>query len=189
MHATALGFIEDALSRLEAAVHDHASGLRNVQLATVSAAGAPEVRTLVLRGFTRLPGKAELHTDIRTAKARAVADVQGVALLAWSSAEQLQLRLAGPARLHCGDAVARQRWEKLSANARGAYGTVSAPGTATDDPEHRPLLPPDEQFRQFGVLLVDLETVDVLRLAPGGRQTRAAGCFAVGGLQAEWVAA
>ena len=189
MRETATDFIEDALSRLGRAVHEHGSDLRNVQLATVSASGSPEIRTLVLRGFEWPPAQAEMHTDVRAAKAHAIAATDRVALLAWSATERLQLRLGGVATLHVDDTVARGRWKDLSANARSAYGSVANPGDAIADPEDRSLLPPDIQFRQFGVLFIAVDTIDVLRLGAEGRQTRAAGRIDRDRLQAGWVAA
>ncbi len=188
MQTSPLGFIEDALSTLEHAVHDRTSDLRNIQLATASTEAIPDVRTLVLRAFSRAPATAEMHTDIRTAKVQAIGGNRKVALLAWSDAEQLQLRFRGTAHLHGDDDAARDRWEKLSPNARGAYGTTAVPGSVLPVPGDRSCLPPDEQYRQFGVLLIRLQTVDVLRLGPAGRQTRARGQFDAAGMTGDWIA-
>lgn len=182
-------FIEEALSVLQRSLHDHGSDLRNVQLATVAADGAPEVRTLVLRAFAWPPGRLELHSDVRAAKVAAIAATERVALLAWSAEEQLQLRFSGTARLHRDDEIARDRWEGLSPRSRAAYGTVAVPGAGIPDPAGRPLLAPDEQYRQFGVLLIAIGSIDVLRLGPEGRQTRASGRFEPDGLNGTWVGA
>ena len=189
MPASPTTFIEDALSVLKRALHDHGSDLRNVQLATVSAAGAPEVRTLVLRDFTWPPGRMEMHSDVRAAKVPAILATDRVAVLSWSAAEQLQLRFTGTACLHRDDALTRDRWETLSDRGRAAYGTVAIPGTGIPDPDDRPYLEPDERYRQFGILLVTLGSVDILRLGPEGRQARAMGRFGADGLRAEWIGA
>ena len=188
MHSTALSFIEDGLSALERSVHDRGAPLRNVQLATSTPDGSPGLRTLVLRDFGRTPACAEMHTDARAAKVRDIARDGQVALLAWSSADQLQLRFEGLARLHCDDEVARARWDALSPNARNAYGLRQPPGAAIDDPTGLTHLPAEEQFRQFAVILVSLTSVDVLRLGPQGSQTRAQGRFRPPGLAAGWIA-
>ena len=203
MRMTALTFIETALSALERSLHERGSDLRNVQLATLSPQGRPGLRTLVLRGFERSPASAEMHTDARAAKARDIAHAGQVTLLAWSSADQLQIRLDGDARLHRDDDVARARWEGLSPNARNSYGlradpgsrvaappprsgwraAPGAPGAAPDDRSH---LPPEQQFLQFAVILVSLSGIDVLRLGPEGSQTRACGRFTASGIDARW---
>ena len=190
MQTHALRFVEDGLLALERAVHERGAALRNVQLATRPPEGPPGLRTLVLRGLTRTPPCAEMHTDARAAKARDISQDGAVALLAWSSADHLQLRFEGSARLHRGDAVARARWDTLSPNARGAYGTRAVPGTPVADPGEQAHLPCEQQFEQFAVILVSLHSVDVLRLHPAGGQTRAQGRFTPSGsLAAEWVGA
>lgn len=187
MEDTALSFVEAALSALERALRERGSDLRNVQLATLSPDGAPGLRTVVLRGFERMPAGLEVHTDGRAAKARDVDGDERVSLLAWSAEEQLQLRFEGTARLHRDDDVSRARWDALSPSARNAYGLRSDPGRRIDDPEDRSHLPEHEQFRRFAVILVSPASVDVLRLGPEGAQTRARGRFTGSGLVAEWI--
>ena len=187
MDTQAISFVDDALSALERSLHDRGSDLRNVQLATVSPDGLPQIRTLVLRGFERSPARAEMHSDGRAGKTRDIAHASSVALLAWSAADHLQLRLEGTARLHQGDDVARARWDKLSPGARKAYGLRSTPGRDKADPGDQSHLSPEEQFRQFVVIEVALSAVDVLRLGPDGDQTRAAGRFTPTGVEASWI--
>ena len=189
MTTPALAFVEDALAALERALHDRASDLRNVQLATASPDGPPGLRTLVLRGFSRASATAEMHTDARAAKARDIARAPHASLLAWSSAEQLQLRFEGTARLHRDDDLARARWDTLSPRARAPYGLRAYPGAPVAAPGYHAHLPPDEQFRQFAVILLALATVDVLRLGPHGEQTRARARFTPAGLDAAWIGA
>ncbi len=189
MDTSPLAFADAALATLQHALHDRGSTLRNVQFATVSPDGRPNVRTVVLRGLERAPPLAELHTDLRAGKVRDIGHVEAVTILAWSSAEQLQVRLDGDARLHHGDELARGRWDALSPGARKPYGLRAHPGTAIADPDAQDHLPADEQFAQFGVVLVALTTLDVLRLGPEGSQTRAAGRFTADGLVADWVGA
>lgn len=187
MQTSALEFIEAGLAALERSVRDHDGDLRNVQLATLSPDLHPGLRTLVLRSFERSPSCAEMHSDARADKVRDMAHSGQVTLLAWSAAEHLQLRFEGTARLHRDDEIARGRWDALSPNARNTYGHVALPGTPVSDPEEPAHLPAEEQFRQFAVILVSLASVDVLRLGPGGRQTRASGRFTSSGITATWI--
>ena len=181
-------FVDAGLAALEQALHDRGSDLRNVQLATLSPEGRPGLRTLVLRRFERLPARAELQSDARAAKVREIAYSGRVAILAWSAADRLQLRLDGFARLHRSDDLARARWEDLSPNARRAYGLASHPGQPVVAPGEAGHLPPDQQFEQFAVISVALTTVDVLRLEADGGQTRAQARFTQEGLEASWQA-
>lgn len=187
MHTSPTPFIDAALSALESALHDSKAELRNIQLATLSPQGHPGLRTLVLRGFDRAGAFAEMHSDARAGKVRDIAHDDRVCLLAWSAADQLQLRFEGSARLHRGDDVARARWDTLSENARNAYGLATEPGSLLPEPSDQSHLSSDEQFGQFTVILVSLTTVDALRLGPHGRQTRACARFSPQGLDASWV--
>ena len=187
METSPLSFIEVGLATLAQSLHDNTSDLRNVQLATLTPEGRPGLRTLVLRGFERSPACAEMHTDARAAKARDIAQTGAVTLLAWSSADHLQLRFEGEARLHRDDDVARARWDRLSTNARNTYGLRAHPGTTIVDPEDQSHLDPEQQFQQFTVILVSLASVDMLRLGPEGRQTRAHGEFASSDILARWI--
>lgn len=168
-------FIDDAFDCLERALTERGDQLRNVQLATVSAEGRPQVRTLVLRGFERTdPPCLEVHSDARAAKVRDIAAGHGrVCLLAWSGADQLQLRFEGSAAVHHGDALARARWDALSEGGRKPYGLRAEAGSPIPDPSDQPHLPPDEQARQFVVLRITVASVDVLRLGAHGAQSRA----------------
>ncbi len=186
---TPLSFLETGLAALEHALDAHGDDLRNVQLASIGADGRPTLRTLVLRGFTRAPAVAEMHSDARAGKVGDIAREPRVSLLAWSSEARLQLRFEGTARLHRDDAVARARWDALSENARKPYGLRAHPGTPIADPRDQPHLPAAERFGQFVVILVTLDGLDVLRLGEGGSQTRAAGRFGDDGLAAHWVGA
>ena len=189
MPTQALEFIEASLSTLEHSVRDREGDLRNIQLATVSPDGRPGLRTLVLRGFERLPACAEMHTDARAGKVRDITHAGQVTFLAWSVIDHLQLRFEGVAAMHRGDDLARTRWDKLPPAARKPYGLRAASGAPITDPADQPHLPPDEQFEQFTVIRVALSSVDALRLEPEGGQTRAYGRFTPSGIGAGWVSA
>ena len=189
MEQSALAFIETGLAQLANAVHDRSSDLRNIQLATVSPTGQPEVRTLVMRGFDQSQALLEMHSDHRACKIQDIARASSVAVLAWSAADQLQLRFKGAARLHHNDHVAQARWDALSHNARNAYGLRSHPGHPIQDPANQSHLPPEEQYQQFVVILVGVTSVDMLRLGPGGQQTRATARFLGAKLEAGWIGA
>ena len=186
---TPFSFLQTGLAALEHALDAHGDDLRNVQLASVGADGRAALRTVGLRGFTRAPAVAEMHSDARAGKVGDIAREPRVSLLAWSAEAKLQLRFEGVARLHRDDAVARARWDALSENARKPYGLLAHPGTPIADPRDQPHLPAAERFGQFTVILVTLEGMDALRLGENGSQTRAAGRFGDVGLAARWVGA
>ena len=88
-----------------------------------------------------------------------------------------------------GDDLARDRWASLSPGARKAYGLRSDPGGPIAAQTGQSHLPPDQQARQFIVIIVSLEAVDVLRLDAEGGQTRACARFTPDGLEARWIGA
>ncbi|MBE7211271.1 MAG: pyridoxamine 5'-phosphate oxidase family protein [Gluconacetobacter diazotrophicus] len=186
---TPFSFLDAGLATLERALVERGNDMRNVQLASLAADGGPELRTLVLRGFTREPAEAELHSDARAGKVEEIARDGRVALLAWSAEARLQLRFSGTARLHRNDPVARARWDSLSEGGRRPYGFRARPGTPIADPRDQPHLAEEQRFERFAVILVALDTVDALRLGEHGEQWRAAGRFGTAELGARWVGA
>ncbi len=184
---SASAFIDAGLSAFERALHDRGSDFRNVQFATVSPEGRPGLRTLIVRGFERSPACIELHSDARAGKIREIAHARHVAILAWSSADRLQLRFDGQAILHRADTLARTRWERMSENARRAYGLTADPGRPIASPGDQSHLSPDNQFDQFCVIMISLLSVDVLRLEEDGGQTRAVGRFERSDIEAAWI--
>ena len=158
-----------------------------MQLATVTAAGRPRIRTVVLRAFSASDARAEIHSDMRAEKIEEIAQRGDVSLLAWDAAAQLQLRFEGSARLHHQDTLARERWDALSPNARKAYGLGTHPGMPIADPDEQATLPPEAQVERFAVIAIALISVDVLLLQPEGRQKRAFGRFSSSAFVAEWI--
>ena len=189
MASGALSFVEAGLTALERSVSERSGDLRNVQVATVGANGRPNLRTVVLRDFDRKAATAEFHSDARAGKVRDIAETKRIAWLAWSAEEHVQLRFEGVAALHGDDDLTRGRWASLSPGVRKAYGLRADPGGPIAEPTDQSHLPPDQQARQFAVIVVSLETVDVLRLEAEGGQTRASARFTPQGLEARWIGA
>ena len=191
MTQDAAAFIEEALGRLGRALGERGDDLRNIQLATVTADGSPQLRTMVLRGLERRqPPCLEVHSDARADKVRDIAAGRDrVSLLALASEAQLQLRFEGVAAAHRDDALARERWDSLSEGGRKPYGLRADPGSVIAAPSDQPHLPPDEQARQFVVLRVTVASIDVLRLGAHGAQTRAFRRYDGAGDRANWIGA
>lgn len=97
-------------------------------LATVDAAGQPQVRTVVLRAADRASGALRFHCDRRSDKAAEIAATGVAALHGYDSAAKIQIRASGPARLHTDDALAEAAWAGSRAMSRVCYGADPAPG-------------------------------------------------------------
>lgn len=111
------------------------SGFHTPALATVDAAGRPQVRTVVLRAADAGTGTLRVHCDRRSQKAEQIAGSGIAALHAYDAATKIQIRASGTARLHTDDALADAAWAGSMAMSRVCYGTAPAPGTniATGD--------------------------------------------------------
>lgn len=133
-----------------------------LQLATVDAAGAPAVRTVVLRGFTST-GEAWFFTDARSPKVEHMLREPRVALLAWWERTEEQFRLEGLATVH-GEAATGEpallrdsSWERLGERRAPFLGPApgSASGSASGD---------SGSPSNFVVVTVAVARVDWLRL-------------------------
>jgi hypothetical protein len=104
-----------------------ASGRPLAQAATVSPAGMPEVRTVVLRHLAP-DGSATFASDARSTKMAALAEGGWLELCLWRPEAGLQLRLLGRARLHRLDDHAVAVWAALPLDTRALFSSP-APGT------------------------------------------------------------
>ncbi len=155
--------LTDSFRLLSRGVADRRSPFRNPALATV-AAGRPSVRTVVLRAFDPAERRLVVHTDARAAKITEVLANPAVALHAWDTGPQVQLRLVGVATVHQGDARAGAEWARLHAGSRLPYGVASVPGTVIPDPDAPVRLPDGTGFAHFAVLDIALHSLEWLRL-------------------------
>ena len=148
---------------------------------TVSPAGTPRSRTVVLRHADPAAGTLQLWTDRRSTKATHLTHKPVLIWLFWDPRHQLQLSAHGPTHW-LGDDVARKKFLSLPKHSRRAYATRAAPGAPLPHPADG--LPPDWQDRSlpqtdyaaqnFGILETRLEFVELLQLSrEGHRRLRA----------------
>ncbi len=98
------------------------------QLATTDPGGAPEVRTVVVRGLWS-GAQPYLASDARSDKVRALRASPVAELCLWSSARQEQLRLRGRVIVHpAEDALSRELWRAMHAATRATFAGPP-PGT------------------------------------------------------------
>ena len=102
-------------------------------LATQTERG-PEARYVVLRQVDEQNARVYFHTDSRSPK---VNQIKNAPELAWCFyGDGLQLRLQGKARLHQGNAIAREGWQQASPMSQRAYLSTHASGTVLLKPVH-----------------------------------------------------
>ncbi|SFI64236.1 pyridoxamine 5'-phosphate oxidase family protein [Jannaschia pohangensis] len=131
---------------------------RFVTLATMGQDG-PEARTVGLRRADRAASEVEVHSDLRTAKVRALAVDPRATILLWDAATQVQVRLRVTLRLVASDPI---RWARVPPLARLNYGTDPAPGTPVDMPEVVTRTP---DVARFCALVGRVHAMDALSLA------------------------
>jgi hypothetical protein len=161
--------LAEAFRRLARGVADRRSAFHTPTLATIGTDGAPEARTVVLRGFEAASRTLRMHTDGRSAKAAELARDARCALHLYDAGAQLQLRLSGRAALHAEDTVAEQGWAGSRDFSRMCYAIEPAPGTPIAAP---PPAPRDAAAGRaaFCVILLRFDRLEWLELAAGGHR-------------------
>jgi hypothetical protein len=161
--------LQEAFRRLARGVADRRSPFHTPTLATVGADGAPEARTLVLRGFEAATRTLRLHTDARSGKVADLAREPRCALHLYDPGAKLQLRLAGRATVHGDDAEAEAGWAASREFSRMCYAIEPAPGSPIGAP---PPAPRDAAAGRgvFRVILLRFDRLEWLELAAGGHR-------------------
>jgi hypothetical protein len=158
---------------------DRKSPLHTPVIASVDAQGLPQARVMVLRKADPASATLRLHTDVRSPK---VAELDGkpVAVLAYHAGEQVQLRLAGTARIRTADADVDTIWDQSTLFARRCYLAEHAPGTPLPGPSSglpawiEGQQPTPEQIiparANFATLWIEVTAIDWLHLANSGHR-------------------
>jgi len=173
--------LTEVWQRLTRAIHDRRAAARHPTLATVSADGWPEARTVVLRAADRAGAFLQVYTDLRSAK---VADLRAnprAALHIWDKSAHLQARLRTEVTILSGAETAAL-WERLSAPARLAYANTPGPGLPIQDALGYRQNPDPAHF---AVLKLAVQEMDVLHLGP---EHRRALYRSAAGWAGQWVA-
>jgi len=153
------------------AAFEAANGRPLAQAATVSAAGRPEVRTVVLRDLGT-DGAPSFASDARSSKMAPLDGGGWLELCLWRPDVGEQLRLLGRTRVHAADdAHALAVWAALPADTRALFHGA-APGTPVHGtPAAAPAAggPPPPSFAVVRLLP---ERCDRLQLGPPMRRRR-----------------
>ena len=142
-------------------------------LATVTADGQPDIRTVVLRHVDPAARLIRFHTDIRSPKVQALRAEPRVALHWYDPALRVQLRAAARATIHHDDALAAAAWAAAAPMSRACYTTATAPGTAVDAFPEGPAAPhagDDTGRDRFAVVSCHFNALDLLALHAAGHQ-------------------
>jgi pyridoxamine 5'-phosphate oxidase len=178
--------LAEAFRLLARGVADRRSPFHTPCLGTVDEAGAPSLRTVVLRGFDAERRCVRIHTDLRSAKAREVARMPAVMLHGYDSGAQVQLRLSGRATLHHDDATADEAWDRSRPFSRLVYAVPAAPGTPCATP---PPAPADEAGGRahFAVMMLRFDRLEWLWLCAGGHRRASFTWTGAGAPSSSWL--
>ena len=152
-------------------------------LATRSATGDPDLRTVVLRRVDRERRLVCCHTDSRSPKVREIQASGRVAWLFYDPASGVQIRAHGRCVVHTGadDVIACETWQRVHPDSRVCYAAPNAPSGAMDQwesnqsPDAREIAltkptPADVPPHTFAVLATVLDSVEWLDLHHEGHQ-------------------
>jgi hypothetical protein len=158
---------------------DRKSPVHTPVIASVDADGLPHARVMVLRKADPAAATLRLHTDARSPK---VTQLSGkpVAVLAYHPVEQVQLRIAGTARVLTDDEVVNGFWDQSTPFARRCYLAEHPPGTPLPGPTsglpawiegQQPTLEQIAPARaNFATLWIEVTAIDWLHLANSGHR-------------------
>jgi pyridoxamine 5'-phosphate oxidase len=149
-------------------VHDRHAAARHPTLATVTPAGMPQARTVVLRAADKAAGSLDIYTDLHSAKVAQLRATPFAALHIWDSAAHLQLRLEAEVAILTGADVA-EIWARVPAPSRMAYGSIPATGQPIAQGLAYSKTP---DAASFVVLRLNIGAMDVVHLGPDHRRAQ-----------------
>ena len=94
----------------------------------------PQVRTVILRGFSEKDRTLICNCDARSPKVSQIQDNPNVIWLFYHPEKWIQLRLSGTASVHMDDKTAESQWEKVRLTHRINYCAEIPPGSPTEKP-------------------------------------------------------
>lgn len=159
-------FLDLSWQRLTRGVADRRAASRHPVFATVSPDGAPEARTVVLRGASRSAGTVEVHTDGGSAKVRSLRANPQAQLMIWDEKAKLQIRLSTQVTILQGAEVA-DRWQSVPEGSRIAYGASPTPGTPIPEAHAYTKLSSGDWFT---VLICRIESIELMQLVEPHRR-------------------
>ena len=179
-----LSAIYDGLwERLETGSADRRHPFHTPVLATRSASGDPDLRTVVLRRVDRALRVICCHTDSRAPKVREIQASERVAWLFYEPASGVQIRAHGRCTVHTGsdDTIACETWRGVHPDSRVCYAAPHAPSCELEQWQSNQASnareisltkpsPSDTPPDTFAVLVTVLDSIEWLDLHHDGHQ-------------------
>jgi len=172
--------LQQAWRILREGAADRRSPLHTPSVATVTRAGAPSQRIMVLRAVDEDRRRLRFHSDLRGSKVTEIGHQGGISVLGYHPDAKVQLRLSGNAVVQSNGAEADAAWEQSSLYGQRCYLAEPGPGSAVDGPTSgiHPAIegvkPTAEQVSparaNFAILRVEVQAIEWLYLAHRGHR-------------------
>lgn len=153
-----------------------------MQAATVALDGSPNVRSVVLRRVSEADNVIAFYTDLRSPKIAELRNEARIALVGADAARNVQIRVAGAARMVVDETARRAAWNASREPSLIVYRTAHAPGTPIEQPRDAFGEPPnvantahsaDAGFDNFAIVEVRPHSLDWLDLSAADGHERA----------------
>jgi hypothetical protein len=174
-------FYDYAWDRILYGVNNRHAAARHPTLATVSADGLPQARTVVLRHADRLRSALQIYTHAQSFKIDEVRANPVAALHVWDKTAHLQIRILADVAIASGDDV-ETIWSGVPDASRKQYRRDTAPGMAIPESLAYESVP---DVGAFAVVNLSVRVIDLLHL---GSQHRRAKFAREDGWAGRWIA-
>lgn len=172
--------LEEAWKILREGASDRHSPLHTPAVATVTGAGSPSQRIMVLRAADQQNRRLRFNSDARGAKIAEIDRQAGVSMLGYHPGAKVQLRLSGKAVVRRTGPEVDAAWDEASLYGQRCYLAEPGPGSPVDaptsglDPAMEGVKPTPEQVAparaHFAILQVAVERIEWLYLAHRGHR-------------------
>ena len=189
------GVLDGIWKMLDRGVSNYRDPFHWPVLGTTDPSG-PNMRCVILRGFSRSDRILVCHTDARAFKVKEISTSPNVCWLFYHPKKKVQLRIRGHATLHTDDEFADRQWVESRLASRLNYCATEPPGTPLDSPSsgwpdfllHKvPTLLETERVRpHFAAIACRFDAIDWLVLRVSGNR-RARFKWDEAGLHANWL--
>ena len=154
---------------LERAVHDRHHEWRTPVLATVTADGFPNARTVVLRQADAKQQSLQIYTDSRSPKAAELVHQPAAVLVFWSARLSWQLRLKVAVQVVSQGPQVDGVWERVGQSPSASdYLSVAAPGDVV--PRAPEIIGDSSEHHHLSILLCQIQELDWLELRRAGHR-------------------
>ena len=170
---------KDCWSRLVTGATKSKDSFHTPSIATLSQSEV-SMCTVVLRKAIPTERALRFHTDIRSNKWAELALNNSISALFYDASARIQLRVKGKAILHFNNELTREAWEKTTLSSRKCYLTEFSPSSLVASPtsglaeaieqENFSLLESEVGFQNFGIISIQVESIDWLWLNHAGHR-------------------